>query len=105
MKTDIREDEKSYFLDIEVPGFDKNDIKVSLEDGYLTVSAAKQETAEGEDHEEGCRGRQTRCFAEARNLRLVRQARKGNQGEVPRIHTSFPARQFGMVRRIQGRAV
>lgn len=41
MKTDIRETEDSYELEMDLPGFTKDEIKVSLEDGYLTISAAK----------------------------------------------------------------
>ena len=43
MKTDIREtdDAKAYRLAIDLPGFKKDEIKVSLEDGYLTIEAAK----------------------------------------------------------------
>ena len=41
MRTDIRETDKEYQLSIEMPGFKKEEIKVSLENGYLTVSAAK----------------------------------------------------------------
>ena len=41
MKTDVRETEDSYELDIDLPGFKKDEIKVSLEDGYLTIEAAK----------------------------------------------------------------
>lgn len=41
MRTDICENDDSYVIDIELPGFDKKDINVSLEDGYLTVSAQK----------------------------------------------------------------
>lgn len=37
MKTNIRETSESYELDIEVPGFTKDQIKVSLENGYLCV--------------------------------------------------------------------
>lgn len=43
MKTDIKENEHSYLLDVEAPGFDKKDINVSLENGYLTVTAQKKE--------------------------------------------------------------
>ena len=46
MKTDIKETEKGYELEVEMPGFDKKDTSVSLEDGYLTVSAEKQEKEE-----------------------------------------------------------
>ena len=41
MKTDIREHEKGYEVDIDLPGFKKDEIKVSLDNGYMTVSAAK----------------------------------------------------------------
>ena len=41
MKTDIREHDAGYELDIDLPGFKKDEIKASLENGYLTISAAK----------------------------------------------------------------
>ena len=46
MRTDIKETDKDYQLAIEMPGFRKEEIKVSLENGYLTVSAEKNETEE-----------------------------------------------------------
>ena len=49
MKTDVRETENSYELDIDLPGFEKKDIEVSLDDGYLTVSARKNESNEEKD--------------------------------------------------------
>ena len=41
MKTDVRETENSYELDIDLPGFKKDEIKVELDNGYLSISAAK----------------------------------------------------------------
>ena len=41
MKTDIRETDNSYELDIDLPGFKKDELQLRLQDGYLTVSAAK----------------------------------------------------------------
>ena len=41
MKTDIREIESGYELDIDLPGFKKDEINAKLENGYLTISAAK----------------------------------------------------------------
>ncbi len=41
MKTDIRETETGYELDIDLPGFKKEDIQAHLKDGYLTISAQK----------------------------------------------------------------
>ena len=41
MKTDIRETDEGYEIMIDLPGFKKEEVKASLEDGYLTLSAAK----------------------------------------------------------------
>ena len=41
MKTDVRETDKGYELDVDLPGFKKDEIKVQLKDGYLTLAAAK----------------------------------------------------------------
>lgn len=41
MKTDVRETDGTYELDVDLPGFQKNEIQVELEDGYLTISAQK----------------------------------------------------------------
>ena len=41
MKTDVREHDGGYEVDIDLPGFNKDEIKLDLRDGYLTVSAAK----------------------------------------------------------------
>ena len=41
MKTDIKDTDKAYELEMDLPGFKKDEIKVSLENGYLTISAEK----------------------------------------------------------------
>ena len=41
MKTDIKENTDNYMLDIDLPGFKKNDIHLELNDGYMTISANK----------------------------------------------------------------
>jgi len=41
MKTDIKEMDDGYELEIDLPGFSKDEIKASLDNGYLTISAAK----------------------------------------------------------------
>ena len=50
MKTDIKETENGYVMDVEIPGFDKKDVNVSLKDGYLTITAEKTETDEDKKH-------------------------------------------------------
>lgn len=41
MKTDIREHDDRYEVEIDLPGFKKDEIELSLEKGYLTISASK----------------------------------------------------------------
>lgn len=41
MKTDVKETDGSYVVDIDLPGFQKDEIRMKLDNGYLTVSAAK----------------------------------------------------------------
>ncbi len=49
MKTDIREHEGGYELDIDMPGFKKEDLKAELKDGYLTIEG---HTSRSEDEKD-----------------------------------------------------
>lgn len=50
MKTDIRENEAGYELAVELPGLRKEDMKLELKDGYLTINAeSKRENEEKDD--------------------------------------------------------
>ncbi len=51
MKTDVKETETGYELDIDLPGFKRDEISAHLEDGYLTVSAAKGVDKDEKDNE------------------------------------------------------
>ena len=46
MSTDIKENADSYIIEMELPGFSKDDIHAQLKDGYLTVYAARKEEKE-----------------------------------------------------------
>lgn len=41
MRTDVKETDQQYEIDMDLPGFKKEDVKVQLKDGYLTVQAAQ----------------------------------------------------------------
>ncbi len=41
MKTDVKETDKGYEVDMDLPGFKKDEIQLELNDGYLTISAEK----------------------------------------------------------------
>ena len=49
MTTDVRETDKGYDVDIDMPGFKKEDINLELNNGYLTVSAHKDEDSGDKD--------------------------------------------------------
>ena len=69
MKTDIKETPEAYELDIDLPGYKKDEIDVTLRDGYLTVSAKKaflngkpQDCGCDDDCECGCKdGEECKC--------------------------------------------
>ena len=49
MRTDIKDNDNEYLLEVELPGFNKDEVKISLDDGYLTVAASKNENKEDEN--------------------------------------------------------
>ena len=54
MRTDIHEKDGNYIVDMELPGYRKEDIKADLKDGYLTITAHKNETNEEKDAKGNC---------------------------------------------------
>ena len=51
MKTDVRETENSFEVDMDLPGFKKDEVNLELKDGYLTVSADKALDKDEKDNE------------------------------------------------------
>ena len=73
MKTDIREDDKSYLLEVDLPGYSKDDIKIDITDGYLTINA-KVEKEDKEDNKNYVRrerftGEVSRSFYVGENIK------------------------------------
>lgn len=67
MKTDITEKDNEYVLEMELAGYNKDEVKISLEDGYLKVEAEKKVEKDSEDnkkyvHKERYYGSQSRSF-------------------------------------------
>ena len=82
MKTDIKETEKSYLLDVDLPGYNKEDIKIDITDGYLTIHAKKNEAKE--EKEEGKFLRRERFSGEA-----TRRFYVGEDIEMDEVKASF----------------
>ncbi|MGN1156306.1 MAG: Hsp20/alpha crystallin family protein [Agathobacter sp.] len=53
MKTDVKETETGYELEMDLPGFKKEEVEVSLKDGYLTVRASRGLDKDEQDKKTG----------------------------------------------------
>ena len=53
MKTDVRETDNTYELDIDLPGFKKEDVSLKLDSGYLTISASKSLEKDEKEKKDG----------------------------------------------------
>lgn len=49
MKTDIKENENSFDIEIDLPGYKKEDVSAELKDGYMTISATRNTNEENKD--------------------------------------------------------
>ena len=74
MKTDLKEHEDGYELSVDLPGFKKDQIDLQLQNGYLTITAAKKLEEDGKDkkgkivHQERYTGSMTRSFYIGENV-------------------------------------
>ncbi len=82
MKTDIKEHKDNYSILIDLPGYNKEDIKISVDDGYLTISATMNKNEEEKEH--GKFVRRERYFGECSRSFYV-----GDNVEVDDIKASF----------------
>ena len=83
MKTDVKETDNSYELDIDLPGFKKEDINVQLDKGYLTIAASKSLEKEDE-HEKSHYIRQERYSGS-----MSRSFYVGNDVKQEEIHAKY----------------
>lgn len=73
MKTDIKEKGENYILEIDIPGYNKEDIQIELENGYLTVIAKSSkkidEEKDGYIYKERYVGECSRSFYAGENIK------------------------------------
>ncbi|MDO5002867.1 MAG: Hsp20/alpha crystallin family protein [bacterium] len=62
MKCDIYEEDNNYVIEMDVPGFKKEDINMELDDGYLKISAEKKSDSEEKDGKKYVR-RERHCYS------------------------------------------
>lgn len=62
MKCDIYEEDNNYVIEMDVPGFKKEDINMELDDGYLKISAEKKSDSKEKDGKKYVR-RERHCYS------------------------------------------
>ena len=68
MKTDVHEDENGYTLEVEMPGVDKKDINMELNNGYLTIEARQTSNETEKDKKGNCIRRERYYGSQARSF-------------------------------------
>ena len=88
MSTDVRETDKGYDVDIDMPGMKKEDINLELNNGYLTVSATR--SGEHEDKSDGAQSENGKWLRRERYAgSCSRSFYVGDQVKESDIHASY----------------
>lgn len=82
MKTDIKEKKDKYLLEIDLPGYEKEDIKIHIEDGYLNIHA--KTNSKNDEKEDGKFVRKERYYGECSRSFYI-----GDNISEDEIHASF----------------
>lgn len=72
----IREDEKNYFLELAVPGMDKKDIKINIDEDVLTISSETKN--ESEDKQDGYTRKEFSYSSFVRNFYIPENVKREN---------------------------
>ena len=100
MKTDVRETKDGYDVFVDLPGFKKEDVKLDLQNGYLTITANRSENLDEKDNEgryirhERCTGSCARSFYVGEELKPTDVAAKFENGtlelNLPKAEKQLP---------------
>ena len=82
MKTDIRENDKNYIIDVDLPGYTKDNIKIDVTDGYLNINAKVEN--KNDEEEKGKFVRRERFYGECSRSFYI-----GEDVETDDIKASF----------------
>jgi len=65
---DVKEEQDGYLVTVDVPGFDKSEVDVSMHDGKLTVTAKKDEKTDEKNERYHIRERRSQSFSRSLNF-------------------------------------
>lgn len=101
MKTDIKEADSGYELDMDLPGFKKEEIQIELRDGYVTISAQRAMEKNEKDEKTGRYVRQERysgaCSRSFYVGKDVKQEDMKARFEDGILHLEFPKTDYKRV--------
>lgn len=101
MKTDIKESDSGYELDMDLPGFKKEEIQIELRDGYVTISAQRAMEKNEKDEKTGRYVRQERysgaCSRSFYVGKDVKQEDMKARFEDGILHLEFPKTDYKRV--------
>ena len=107
MKTDVREKYGNYEVFVDLPGFKKEDVKLDLQNGYLTITANRSEDLDEKDNEgryirqERCTGSCARSFYVGENLKPTDVAAKFENGilelKLPKADKQIPEKPTTLI--------
>lgn len=83
MRTDVKETDQGYEIDMDLPGFKKEDVKVQLKDGYLTIQAAQDKNNDQKDSDGKYIRRERYCGSVSRSFYV------GDKVTEEDIHAKF----------------
>ena len=106
-RTDVIDTGDSYELEAELPGFKKEDVKLDLQNGYLTITANRSEDLDEKDNEgryirqERCTGSCARSFYVGENLKPTDVAAKFENGilelKLPKADKQIPEKPTTLI--------
>ena len=106
-RTDVTDTGDAYKLEAELPGFKKEDVKLDLQNGYLTITANRSEDLDEKDNEgryirqERCTGSCARSFYVGENLKPTDVAAKFENGilelKLPKADKQIPEKPTTLI--------
>ncbi len=95
MKTDVRKEDGLYLMEMDLPGYNKDEIKAELKDGYLTISAEHKAESE-EKKDDGYVMKERRFGSCSRSFYVGEDIKEDDIKAAYRdgiLHLSFPAEE------------
>lgn len=93
IKVDIKEEENKYILEAEMPGIEKQSIKLKADNGYLTLSVEQQEENQEESKKYIRRERKTCSMSRTFNIESVDEDKIEANYENGILYVSLPKKQ------------